>query len=211
MGNFVHDILENLYREDSCSRTPATARSIAASVWNDYVDRAHTVARSEDAIRRFRWNAWWCVEKLFEMEDPQLLEFDGLEHEINHEISGVRVKGFIDRWNRTKDGIVIGDYKTGKTPKPYYAADKFFQLLLYGVVLHEQLDEKIVGLELLYIKDGERLQKTPTEDDMQNVHETVVDIKKQIDARCITGEFEYKPSRLCDWCSFKSICPYWRK
>jgi putative RecB family exonuclease len=210
-GNFVHDVLENVYREDSAVRTLSTARSIAKTIWTDYEERAHTVARSEEAIRRFKATAWYCIENLFNMEDPKELEFDGLEAEINHEVSGVRVKGFIDRWNRSGGGIVIGDYKTGKTPAPRYVDDKFFQLLLYGVVLREQLNEDIVGLELLYIKDGDCLKKTPTESDMQNVHETVVEIKKQIDARCMTGEFEYKPSRLCDWCSFKSICPYWRK
>ena len=211
MGNFVHDILEGLYRQESSTRTLGTARMLAASLWNDYEERAMKVAKTPEAIRRFRWNSWWCVEKLFSMEDPTQREFDGLEHEINHEINGVRVKGFIDRWHLHNDGIVIGDYKTGKTPKPHYAGDKFFQLLLYGVVLHEQLGKPIESVELLYIKDGERLHKSPTAEDMQSVYDTVVEIRTGIDERCATGDFEYKPSRLCDWCSFKSICPYWRK
>ena len=212
MGNFVHDVLEALYRESNSDRTTSTARMLAAKVWQDYEGRASSLLHnSADAIRRFRWNSWWCIEKLFSMEDPTACEFDGLEHEINHSVNGVLIKGFIDRWHLDNDEIVIGDYKTGKTPKPHYAGDKFFQLLLYGVVLKEQLNKEIKSLELLYIKDGERLIKTPTADDMDNVYETVLAIRTGIDERCTSGEFEYKPSRLCDWCSFKAICPYWRK
>ena len=75
----MHDVLENLYREKSEVRTLSTARSIAKMLWVDYEERAHTVAKSEEAIRRFKATAWYCVETLFNMEDPKTLEFDGLD------------------------------------------------------------------------------------------------------------------------------------
>jgi len=54
MGNFVHDILENLYKAEASTRTLATARILAANIWTEYEERASRVARTPEAIRRFR-------------------------------------------------------------------------------------------------------------------------------------------------------------
>lgn len=217
MGNFVHDIAENLYLADPSERTLPYAKRLAASVWTEYQDRvAQVLHGNADKIRMFRWNSWWCVENLFTMESPQELSFDGLEYELNHTLfanteTPVLIKGFIDRWNYEDGSIVIGDYKTGKVPGVAYREDKFFQLLLYGIVLQEILDAEISRIELLYIKSGERLQHIPSADDIQRVSDDIVATRIAIDERCATHEFEAKRSRLCDWCNYKTICPAWRK
>ena len=211
-GNFVHSILETLYDCDASMRTLQTARQIAKDLWDsEYCERALELTRSENALRTFRWTSWWCVENVFKMENPQEIEFDGIETELNDTIGGVTIKGFIDRWHRTEDGIIIGDYKTGKAPQPRFQADKFFQLLLYGYVLEQQLGEKVAGIELLFIKDSVKLEHKATPEDMKNVEEVVVNIKKEIDDCCETGVFVTQKSRLCDWCFFKPQCPAWSK
>lgn len=217
MGNFVHDILERLYRCEKSERTIATAKNIAATTWTEYEERVVPLLRNNaDAIRMFRWNSWWCVENLFSMEDPISRNFDGLEQELNHVLfadsdTPVLIKGFIDRWHQDGDAIVIGDYKTGKVPGRAYRSDKFQQLLIYAHVLREQLGKQISAIELLYIKNGELLRHEPTEDDFQVVAQELQSTRRAIDERCKTGQFEAKTSRLCDWCAFKSICPSWRK
>lgn len=216
LGNFVHDIAENLYNEPSENRTELRAKQIASEVWSLYEDRVAAVLQgSAEKIRMFRWNAWWCVENLFKMEDPQALSFEGLESELNHTLfadsdTPVAIKGFIDRWNYEDGEIVIGDYKTGKVPGVRYREDKFFQLLLYGLVLQEQLKKPIKRIELLYIKNAELLQHIPTDEDIVRVSEDIKATRRAIDERCITHEFEHKRGRLCDWCNFKPICPAWR-
>lgn len=217
MGNFVHDILETLYRTAKHERTLDTARLIAGQVWNEYEEKVSPVLRGKkDAIRMFRWNSWWCVENLFEMENPQLQEFDGLEHELNHTLfqdsdTPVSIKGFVDRWHLDGEQIVIGDYKTGKIPGTAYQRDKFDQLLVYAHVLREQMQKDVKEVQLLYIKGGETLRMQPTDDDFEAVKEDLICARMDIDARCKSGYFEPKPSRLCDWCSFKSICPIFTK
>ncbi len=217
MGNFVHDILENLYRCEPSDRTLVTAKMIASDVWNEYEARVAGVLRGDlDAMRMFRWNSWWCVENLFAIEDPQQLEFDGLEYELGHTLfeetgTPVAIKGFIDRWSYEGDSIVIGDYKTGKVPGINYRQDKFYQLLVYGHVLKEILQKDISRIELLYIKNKEVLKHQPTEEDFALVAQDMIDTRKAIDERCQTGQFEHKRGRLCDWCAFKRDCPAWRK
>ena len=216
MGNFVHDIMETLYRTSADERTLMNAKLIASQVWTQYEERVTDLLHNKaDAIRMFRWNSWWCVENVFTMEDPTAREFDGLEHELNHTLFSDRgtpviVKGFVDRWHFDGDNIVIGDYKTGKVPSINYRKDKFEQLLIYAHVLREQLKKQVSAIELLYIKSGEVLRHVPSEDDFEEVAQDMMQTRRAIDERCQTGQFEHKRSRLCDWCAYKRICPAWR-
>jgi putative RecB family exonuclease len=142
LGNFVHDVLENLYGLEPEHRTLKNAQSIAGELWqNGWGDRATPWILkkhygSQDAVRGFRWKAFWCIENLWKIENPTSLSPSGLEHELNGTIGGVTIKGFIDRYSPLDDGgFVISDYKTGKTPKPNWVGDKFTQLLIYSHLL----------------------------------------------------------------------------
>ena len=211
-GNFVHSILEDLYSLPKDERTLDRAKLVAKEWWEmEYAEKIAPYVKGDEAVRLFRWSSWWCVENLFAMEDPTALHFDGIETELNDTIDGVAIKGFIDRWRNTDDGIIVGDYKTGKTPSPRYRDDKYFQLLLYAYVLEKQLNQTVKEIELLFIKDAVLLSKTVTDEDRENVRSTVVHIRKEIDLRCVSGEFEPIKHRLCDWCSYKKICPEWNK
>ena len=209
-GNFVHSILENFYSLPKTERVAAAARLLASSIWPSYEDDVRKLLHNDsDKIRGFRWRAWWCIENLMKMEDVSTQDFSGIETELNSDISGVKIKGFIDRWSLDDDGIIIGDYKTGKIPKPQYAGDKFDQLLIYGIVLSTQLGKDINRLELLYVSHSRKLVHTPSESDINRINEMVVSVRSGIDERCQTGNFETKTGPLCPWCYFKASCPAW--
>jgi putative RecB family exonuclease len=211
MGNFVHDVLEELYKQDPEYRTQPEAKKIAAFLWdNGWRDRVTPWVKGDEKIRLFRWNSWWCIENLWKIENPFDLSPTGLEHELNGKIGGVQIKGFIDRFSPFEDSFVISDYKTGKTPKPKWVSDKFFQLLVYAHLLDSLGYGKAKQVELLYLKDGVKYQHKVTEEDLAFVEETIVTVKTQIDAKCETEEFEPIKSVLCGWCSYKTICPAWK-
>lgn len=212
-GNFVHSVLEHFYALPSSQRTLLTAKDIAKDIWDkEYLERVSMYVKTEEGLRAFRWSSWWCVENLFLMENPQEIDLDGIETEINGEIGGVKIKGFIDRWYRDTDSqIIIGDYKTGKAPSPRYREDKYFQLFLYAYALEQQLGEIVKEIELLFIKDSVRLNKPVTDQDRMMVKNTVVSVRNQIDQRCESGLFEPIKHKLCDWCTYKPICPAWSK
>ena len=209
-GNYVHSVLEDLYGLPASDRTIDSARAIAKRWWeNEYEEKTAPYVRGDKDRRMFRWTSWWCIENLFLMENPQEIHFDGLETELNDDIDGVAIKGFIDRWRKSSDGIIVGDYKTGKAPAPRFQEDKYFQLMLYAVVLEKQLQEQVEEVEILFIKDSVRLARKVENSDREKVKSTVVSVRKQIDERCASGVFEPIKHRLCDWCSFKQICPLW--
>lgn len=209
-GNFVHSVLETLYGLPAEDRSIRTARNLAKIIWDDeYQEKVAPYVYGESGLRQFRWTSWWCIENLFSMEEPSKIEFDGLETEIDDKIAGVAVKGFIDRWHEAEEGIVVGDYKTGKTPNPRYMDDKYFQLSLYACALEQKFGKQVDRIELLYIKDAVLRTKKVTDNDRSLVANTVVSVRTGIDQRCESGAFEPKTSRLCDWCFFKSQCPAW--
>lgn len=214
LGSFVHAVLEDMYRLNPEERTMDTARQLMSQHWfNTFQEEILSVlGNNTTALREFRWRAWWCVENFFKLEDPTTITPAGIEHELNSSIAGVPIRGFIDRWTRGEEGIVITDYKTGKTPQPRYMADKYRQLLIYGDILSTELDEPLEAIELLYLKDGVRKSRK-TDDalrrDIDNVRSIISQTYEQVLTRCDAGVFEPTPNRLCDWCSYKSFCPAW--
>jgi len=210
MGNFVHEVLELLYAQDYELRTPELAKNLARSLWNDkYSDEAIGVVRQEKQ-NEFRWRSWFCIENLWALEDPTTTTVDEIEYELNGDLGGVRLKGFVDRFSYDENGkIVVGDYKTGKVPGKNWEDDKFFQLYIYAALLQELGIGEVSEVELIYLKGPKVLNRTVSAEHLESAVDTVVSVKNQIDERCETETFETKKSRLCDWCYFKKNCPAW--
>ena len=161
-------------------------------------------------MREFRWKSWWCVENLWVVENPADILPLGLESEYNVEVvPGIRVRGFVDRITELGDDVKITDYKTGKFPRPAYMDQKWFQLLLYKVVVERTIDKPVKEVELIYLKDGKSVgRKTTAEDDTRTLAR-VSSVHAEIQQSLSTGDFPTKVSRLCDWCHYKKICPAW--
>jgi putative RecB family exonuclease len=216
LGSFVHAVLEDLYNLPAAQRTIEMARKLMATQWTNewQAKTVDVIGNTPHVLRDFRWRAWWCVENVFKMETPSQIEPDGVETELNDTINGVTIKGFIDRWQKGDNGIIVSDYKTGKVPRPQYMGSKFRQLLLYADVLATSLETEIEALELLYLKDGVRktlTSQTQIAEEVASMRQTVTEVHVGVKQRCETGEFEPVKNKLCDWCSYKSFCPAWQK
>ena len=214
LGNFVHEVMEGFYAIGSDRpRDLITAKAISSEVWasGDWATRVSPYLR-DMSMHQFRWNAWWCIENLFKVEDPSLIYVKGIELELDVTVEGVRIKGFIDRLATINGRDTISDYKTGKTPRAVYMDDKYFQLLLYFICLSQgtQLNDPVV--ELLYLKDGERRQLEPTPELCAGATETVVTVNSKIQAAFEAEQWNAVPSKLCDWCFFKyNGCTHYTK
>lgn len=216
MGNFVHEVLEQLHLIDPDLRTKNEATLILRRLWDsEWGEKAAAVLGGDTkALHEFRWKSYWCVENYFKLEDPSLVILDGIEYGLEDTITidgtDVTVKGFVDRWEFCDDGTIkVSDYKTGKTPRPQWVDDKFQQLQIYAVFLQKQLNSEVRDLELLYLKDGTKYEKSITQDDLEETKETLVAVRRSIDLFCEQEKFPARKSKLCDWCAQKSICPAW--
>ncbi|MDP3710461.1 MAG: PD-(D/E)XK nuclease family protein [bacterium] len=122
--------------------------------------------------------------------------------------------GIIDRLDKTPEGYEIIDYKTGKKMPTQDSLKTNLQLSLYSLGIQKKwphLNIEDIKLSLYFLKhedklstkiDGEAAKKTK-----EHVLKTIADIQDHLQ----TGkEFEPMPSALCNWCSYRPICPAWR-
>lgn len=93
------------------------------------------------------------------------------------------------------------DYKTNKNPK--YLTN--FQLLLYALAIKEKFpDAKLIHGSYILLKHGSKtMDWTFTEKDYQKTLKLIKDVGVSISTDKI---WEKKPSVLCNWCDFQSIC-----
>ena len=212
MGNFVHEIFEELYAiEDAESRDLGLARQISRHLWDNKYEELVSEILSKDKHNAFRWNSWFCVENLWGVEEPKNTTVDEIELELNGKLGGVQLKGFIDRMLYLDDGTIeIGDYKTGKVPARKWEDDKFSQLYIYAALVKELGIGTPSRLELIYLKAPKVIVRKVEDQKIHDITETVVTVKKEIDESCDSEHFEARKSFLCNWCYFKKQCPAWR-
>jgi putative RecB family exonuclease len=209
-GSFVHDVLDRLLGRPPEQRTLETAKAIAKELWAETWEKewAETEDRDRDP-NDFRWKSWWVIESYFKMEDPAKIHPAGREAEYLGSIGAVPMKGIIDRWERTDGGAIIADYKTGKVPRPLYADKPMKQMLIYGDLIEQAHGITVERADLLYVTFGQVVQITPTKQNVAEMRSSVAETWDKLNVACETGVFKPIPGRLCDWCSFKPVCPAW--
>ena len=209
LGTFVHEILEILYSQIPSERTLPNARSIARELWTNKFEEETSTVKIKD-INDFRWRAWWCVENVFQMEDPPEVKIRGVEDKFSATINDVPLLGFIDRWTEEEDGsLTVTDYKSGKVSKPQYEGDKIFQIVLYAEMLERLNNIEVANAEIMYVKFKETKRYEPTPKRRATVLKLVDQTWDGVQTGCDTGLFPTKTGPLCNWCAYKPICPAW--
>ena len=126
----------------------------------------------------------------------------GVETSFDREVGGHRIRGFIDRVDRVADGHYrVVDYKTSKNPK--YLTP--FQLRVYGLIIKDMFDDvkQISGSYSLLKHDFKTVDWDFSEDDLNRTREKIARVGGYIDSE---EKWVKKPSTLCNWCDYKSIC-----
>ncbi|WP_435837817.1 RecB family exonuclease [Streptantibioticus parmotrematis] len=163
------------------------------------------------AERLARWleSAERLVERWFSLEDPTRLE--PAERELYVETaleSGLVLRGYVDRLDVAPTGdLRVVDYKTGKAPRPEYAAEALFQMKFYALVLWRLRGVVPRRLQLVYLGSGDVLTYDPTEQDLRGVERKLLALWEAIRRATETGDWRPQPGRLCDWCDHRALCP----
>ena len=221
IGTIAHEVLEFLFKEEPGDRTQGKARQISLALWDEkYSVEVLELELDERQLHEFRWKTWWAIQALWQIEDPAtvgLLPADldvthGLEASMQVDLAGVPVLGIIDRWQYEADGtIAIIDYKSGKQPSPRYEGEKKQQLTIYKMLVEATLPAEVSKTELYYLKTGTSWRYDPTPDDVARTGALLTRVWSEIAEGCATGTFETRKQTLCDWCTWKPICPAHRR
>jgi putative RecB family exonuclease len=208
-GTLVHQALEDLFDLPAPERVPAAAEALARAAFDALLVQdpvaAAAVAGPEGQAPELRP----LLDAYFTLEDPRRLEPHARELPMQVALEeSFEIRGFIDRVDRAPDGrIRIIDYKTGKSPRPAYQDKAMFQMRFYGLAWWRLHGEIPTRLQLLYLGDGRALTHDPDESALLATERRILALRDAISAAADAELFAPTPSRLCDWCSYKALCP----
>ena len=211
-GTLVHAALERLFDLPAAGRTPEAARALLAAEWDRLAaDEPDLAALFASDAERSDWlaSATAIVDAYFTLEDPRRLEPAEREAYVETTLeSGLRLRGYIDRLDVAPGGeIRIVDYKTGRAPREAYEASALFQMKFYALVIWRLRGQVPRLLQLMYLAEGEVLRYAPDESDLLATERKVAALWKAIERARDEGDWRPRPSRLCDWCNHKALCP----
>ena len=211
-GTLVHAALERLFDLPAAGRTPEAARALVIPEWDRLAaEEPDLAALFDNEAERSGWlaSATAIVDAYFTLEDPRRLEPAEREAYVETTLeSGLRLRGYIDRLDVAPSGdIRIVDYKTGRAPREAYEASALFQMKFYALVIWRLQGVIPRMLQLMYLSDGEILRYSPDEADLRATQRKVEALWQAIERARVSGDWRPRPSRLCDWCRHKALCP----
>jgi putative RecB family exonuclease len=121
-----------------------------------------------------------------------------------------RMTGYVDRIARRADGTFeVHDYKTSARLPTHDELASDRQLALYHLGI-ERMWQGIERIELIwhYLRFDMPIVSHRTPEQLDEVKRSCIQLIDEIEARGkAEQDFPTRPSRLCDWCDFRSICP----
>lgn len=214
-GTVVHAVLERLFDAPAAERTAERARALVVPEWEKLLERRPELAElfgdDADGARLAEWlvGAERLVDRYFTLEDPTRLE--PAERELFVETlleSGLTLRGIVDRVDVAPSGDVrVVDYKTGKAPAERFEARALFQMKFYALVLWRLRGVVPRRLQLVYLGSGDVITYDPDEGELRAVERKLLALWEAISRATESGDWRPRPSRLCDWCDHKALCP----
>jgi putative RecB family exonuclease len=211
-GTLVHAVLERLFDEPAAGRTPQAARDLVPGQWERLLAAEPDLASMfADQPERDAWfdEACQMLDRYFTLEDPTRLEPSDREMSVQAMLeSGLMLRGYIDRLDVARTGeLRIVDYKTGTAPREEYEARALFQMKFYALALWRARGVIPKMLQLIYLGNGELVRYAPDEADLLATERKINALWLAIDRARSTADWRPRPSRLCEWCSHRALCP----
>ena len=209
LGTFVHLALQNLYGVPSGDRLNQSV-NVLASAWS-WIRRSEdylALELDENAITDFCSDADRLFTNALLLEDPDTVDVHATEQKIEAEVDGVLYRGIIDRIDAVPGGgYGVVDYKTGRVP----AQDKE-RSKLEGVYFYALLCEQVYGtlpewVRLDYLATPISVTCIPTAQAVRGIRQRGAAAWAAIESACEHDEFLPRQSSLCNWCSYRALCP----
>ena len=208
-GTLVHTILQDLFEFPSAQRLPQTAIDLLPSRWSAQLEGKPELKDMVTNEKEWLDRATSLLTTYFTLENPSTFEATHREMHLENDFdTDVYLHGYVDRLDIAPTGEVrIVDYKTGKSPKPGWEEKALFQLRVYALLYWKATGVLPQLLQLIYLGDGRVVKSNPTMKDIESAEKVLHRVAKDIFISIQKDYWPPKPSRLCDWCFFKSICP----
>lgn len=209
-GTTAHLALQRLFDLPAEKRSPEVLFDLFRQAWAE-LRGDEEFAGMFDSVEEERA---WGIESLellanyFSVEDPA--SFDPIDRELDmlEDLDGITIRGILDRMEESPDGrLIITDYKTGKAPPERYALPAFFALKIYALLIRRRTGRTPDAIKLMYL-NGPTVYEIPVTDaQLDAMDRQLRALWTAIDRAIDEERFPTRVGRLCDWCSFREICP----
>ena len=208
-GTLVHSILEELMAQPTSDRTLEFATSRISGHWQSQQETKPELSELVKDQKEWLDRVSALLANYFQLENPQTFQPTHMEEHLELPTSNsLLLHGYVDRIDIAPTGEVrIVDYKTGKAPKPGYEDKALFQLRFYGLLWFRTNQVVPKLLQLLYLGDAQTIRSYPSESDLLTTERKAIKVGEEIQISIEKNYWPTQKSRLCDWCSFKNICP----
>jgi len=209
-GSLVHRVLELLFVNPAHERTPAHARTAFERAVAEYrVDPEFVLLHLDDVHEvAFFDDCWSLVEAYYRMEDPSAIREIGIELRLEAQVGSLSLRGIIDRLELdAHGGLIVTDYKTGRPPGVHHEQHRLSGVHVYSLLCEEVLGQRPVAIRLMYLRAGETITATPSEQSVRFVKARTTAVWQAVETACLTNSFQPRPGGLCTTCAFRPWCP----
>jgi len=202
-GQTIHRTLRDFHREDLFKSQTDLNRllELYQRHWlpEGYESKQHQQERFEVGQE--------VLKKYFAEHKNLLAQPIHLEKKFTLRIGPTQLIGSIDRVDKLPDGgFEVIDYKTGQVKDQKYV-DRDAQLSIYALAAREALGIVPQSLALYFVEENKKVTTTRTGEQLSKKSE---EIQKQIE-EIKKSDFAPKVSMLCQWCSYKNLCPVYKR
>lgn len=210
-GTASHLALQRLFDLPAPQRTPEALYDLFRRAWEEVrLTEYPGLFSSIEEERAWGLESLQILANYFAVEDPS--SFDPLAREMDlvEDLDGITIRGILDRMETAPDGrLVISDYKTGKAPPEQYALPAFFALKTYALLVQRRTGRAPDLLRLIYLNGPVVYELPVNPGQLEAMDRQLRALWAAIERAIERDEFPPRPGPLCDFCSFKGICPAW--
>ena len=208
-GTLVHTVLQDLFEIPALGRSVESAIDLLPSRWKAQLEGKPELVDMVTNEKEWLDRASGLIQTYFTLENPTTFEATHREMHLENDFdTNVYLHGYVDRLDIAPTGEVrIVDYKTGKAPKPGWEEKALFQLRVYALLYWKNNGVLPRLLQLVYLGNAQVIKSTPSLAELEATEKVLRRVAQDIFTSIEKDYWPAKPSRLCDWCFFKNICP----
>lgn len=198
-GKSVHQALEFFFGSKPLS--PPPLESLIDYYKTNWIKEGYKDQNEEDEYFEYGKS---IIRDFYDKHTKSFKPPLAVEHTLNFEVEGIKIKAVMDRIDKLGEGIVeIIDYKTSKRPFNLTDLADEPQLTMYQLAVEHEMGLKVERLTYYHLPS-----QTPftiprhSDENIRKLKERIVDVAQKIE----NGEFPYIQNRYCP-CDFGDLCP----
>ena len=212
LGSIVHQTLEHLYQHllKGNKNTLGNLLSFFYHKWDEQWNDKILIVKKNYSMHHYKSLGKQYITDYYQQYKPfNTTKTIAVEKRIIFSLDeekNYQMKGYIDRLSESKPGYYeIHDYKTTTRLPSQKQLEKDKQLAIYALgIKHKYLDVKNITLVWHFLKFNKEMRLNPSNQQLSKLSSQLI---SSIDAIENTKKYPRNPSVLCNWCSYKPICP----